>query len=177
MPTIFSHPAVTLGLAPWYRRLPKRLLAVAAVCSSVPDADVIAFNLDIPYGSALGHRGFTHSLLFALLLAATVAWTYRRLYTDEISFGRAFAFVFVAVASHGVLDAMTTGGKGVGFFIPFSMRRFFLPFRPIRVSLIGPSFLDNAGAVLGSELLWVWLPFAALAVVGLIVNALRRDAR
>ena len=36
----------------------------------VPDLDVIAFTLGIPYAHPLGHRGFLHSLLFALLLGA-----------------------------------------------------------------------------------------------------------
>jgi membrane-bound metal-dependent hydrolase YbcI (DUF457 family) len=44
---------------------------------------------------------------------------------------------------------MTNGGRGVGFFIPFSNRRYFLPFRPIRVSPIGAEhFAAKAGVVL-----------------------------
>ena len=70
---------------------------------------------------------------------------------------------------------MTNGGKGVGFFIPFSTKRYFLPWRPIRVSPIGATnFAANAGAVLRSELLWVWLPFAAIAFAGLTLTRMRR---
>jgi inner membrane protein len=170
MPTIFSHPAVALGLAPWFRRVPKSLVAIAAVCSAVPDADVAAFGFGIPYEHPFGHRGFTHSLVFAALFAAFVTFSYLRLARSELPFRVAFPFVFLVIASHGVLDAMTTGGRGVGFLIPFSNRRFFFPFRPIRVSPIGAQdFLERAGPVLRSEILWVWIPFIGLAIVGALV--------
>jgi inner membrane protein len=47
-----------------------------------------------------------------------------------------FTYLFLATASHGVLDAMTDGGLGVAFFSPFDNRRYFLPWRPIVVSPI-----------------------------------------
>lgn len=168
MPTIFSHPAAAIGIAPWFRDLPRSLVVTAAVCTAVPDADVAAFGFGIPYGHPLGHRGFTHSILFALLFAAFVAFAYVRLSKREVSFARAFGFLCLAVMSHGLLDAMTSGGRGIGFLIPFSNERFFLPFRPIRVSPIGPeAFAAKAGVVLRSELQWVWAPFVMLALAGL----------
>jgi inner membrane protein len=171
MPTIFSHPAVPLGIAPWFRRLPKSLVVAGAIVSSLPDVDVVAFRYGIPYEHPLGHRGLTHSIAFALLLASLAAFVYVRSTRRSVPFATAFAFLFISLLSHGLLDAMTNGGKGVGFFIPFSDRRYFLPFRPIRVSPIGAEhFAAKAGAVLQSELLWVWLPFACVAVVGLTLR-------
>ena len=163
MPTIFTHPAVPLGLSPWFRRLPRSLIVLAAIASSVPDIDVLAFRFGIPYESPLGHRGFTHSLLFAVLLAGLLALCVG----PALSRPKLFAYFFLAIASHGLLDAMTNGGKGVGFFIPFSTRRYFLPWRPIRVSPIGATnFAGHAWPVLRSELVWVWLPCACVAVAG-----------
>jgi inner membrane protein len=177
MPTIFTHPAVPLGLSPVVRRLPISLLLVACFCSSMPDADVAAFGFGIPYEHPFGHRGFTHSILFAILLAAFAAFAHRRLTRSSFPFRASFLFLFISIASHGVLDAMTTGGRGVGFFIPFSNRRFFLPFRPIRVSPIGADdFAERARAVLTSELLWVWLPCAAIALALLIGRRLSARA-
>lgn len=167
MPTIFTHPAVPLGLSPWFRRVPRSLVAVAMIASVVPDADVAAFGYDIPYASPFGHRGFTHSIVFAILFALFAAFAYVRLSKSEVTFAIAFAFVFIAVLSHGLLDAMTNGGKGVGFFLPFSTHRYFFPFRPIRVSPIGAEhFAQRAGVVLASELRWVWLPFMSIGVIG-----------
>ncbi|HEX7190355.1 MAG TPA: metal-dependent hydrolase [Thermoanaerobaculia bacterium] len=168
MPTIFTHPAVPLGLSPWFRRLPRSLIVVAAIASAIPDIDVLSFRFGIPYESPLGHRGFTHSLPFAFTLALLLALPFRS------CFARAFAYLFLAIASHGLVDAMTNGGKGVGFFIPFSTKRYFLPWRPIRVSPIGAThFAAKAGVVLRSELMWVWLPFAVVAALGLLLRSRR----
>lgn len=173
MPTIFSHPAVPFGLSPWFRRLPKSLIATAAVVSALPDADVAAFGLGIPYEHPFGHRGFTHSICFALLFSAFSAFAYRRLTRSEISFRLAFSIIFLALVSHGLLDAMTNGGKGVGFFIPFDNQRYFFALRPIRVSPIGAAyFARKARAVLVSELRWVWLPFACVGLLGFAVRKL-----
>jgi hypothetical protein len=42
-----------------------------------------------------------------------------------------FAYLFLATASDGVLDAMTNDGLGVAYFSPFDNRRYFLPWPPI----------------------------------------------
>ncbi len=43
-----------------------RLWLVGAACTVVPDLDAIGFFLGVRYASLLGHRGLSHSLLFAL---------------------------------------------------------------------------------------------------------------
>ena len=87
-----------------------------------------------------------------------------------------FAVVLVSSVSHGVLDALTTGGMGVAFFSPFSNARFFLPWRVIAVSPIGVApFLSARGMrVLGSEIAWIWAPAAAVAIAGLVLRRLGR---
>lgn len=72
--------------------------------------------------------------------------------------------------SHGLLDAMTDGGRGIAFFSPFSNHRYFLPWRPIRVSPIGG--IDFG--VLWSEVRWVWLPAMAVAAIAAIRRRLQR---
>jgi inner membrane protein len=174
VPTIFTHPAVPLGLSPWFRRLPRSVIVLASVASAIPDIDVLAFRFGIPYESPLGHRGVTHSLPFAFVLAAILALAVR----PALSRPKLFLYFFLAIASHGLLDAMTNGGKGVGFFIPFSTKRYFLPWRPIRVSPIGAThFAAHAGAVLRSEVLWVWLPFAVIALSGILLRVVSRSRR
>lgn len=175
VPTIFTHPAVPLGLSPWFRRLPRSVIVLGVIASAIPDIDVLSFHLGIPYESPLGHRGFTHSLAFAFLLALLLALlVWRGLSARAPSFGTLFTYFFLAIASHGLLDAMTNGGKGVGFFIPFSTKRYFLPWRPIRVSPIGAThFAAKAGVVMRSELLLVWLPFAVVAALGLLLHRRR----
>ncbi|WP_433897260.1 metal-dependent hydrolase [Stenotrophomonas geniculata] len=75
MPSIITHAAVPLALwcAADRGRIPAWLLAAGVVAAMLPDADVLAFALRIPYADAFGHRGASHSLLFACVLAALAA--------------------------------------------------------------------------------------------------------
>jgi inner membrane protein len=75
MPSIITHAAVPLALwcAADRGRIPPRLLAAGVIAAMLPDADVLAFALHIPYADAFGHRGASHSLLFAFVLAALAA--------------------------------------------------------------------------------------------------------
>jgi len=171
VPSILSHPAVPLGLAAaaGTRTIPAGLAVAACVASILPDADALGFAMGIPYGSFLGHRGFTHSFFFAALVAGAATAFSSRLGAPR---GIVFAVIFVSAASHGVLDAMTTGGMGVALFSPFSNRRYFLPWQVIRVSPIGVApFLSRWGLrVLASELMWIWLPASAFGVAGALIR-------
>jgi len=71
MPTILTHAlagiAIAQALAPCDRRT--EISFIAAACAMLPDADVLGFSFGIDYGDLLGHRGLTHSLFFAALIA------------------------------------------------------------------------------------------------------------
>lgn len=173
MPTIFSHPApvLALSLATGFRAIPGRLLLAGVICSVLPDADVAGFFMKISYGDVLGHRGASHSLLFAGILGMACA-----LIAPWLRCKRWVAFLIgsFAVISHAVLDAATNGGLGVGMFWPWGETRYFLPWRPIEVSPLGlRRFFSARGAeVMLSEITWVWLPcFAA----GMFILALRKS--
>jgi inner membrane protein len=157
------------------RPMPLLFWTMAAGLPMMPDLDVLAFRFGIPYEAFWGHRGFTHSLLFALLVAVPAAvLTYRRL---RIPFADWCGFLFLAVASHGLLDALTNGGLGIAFFAPFNDRRFFFPWQPIEVSPIGMSFFSARGwDTLRSELLWVWVPTAAMLALVEVGRRLWRRA-
>lgn len=174
MASIFSHAVVALGIGACFYRpgTPKKVWVVGAVCSAIPDLDVIGFRFGIPYGDFWGHRGFTHSLLFAALLASAVVFI--GFWRGLPSLGRfpLWIYLFLATASHGFLDAMTDGGLGVAFFSPFDTHRYFLPWTPIHVSPIGfGRFFSHRGIeVLQSELLWIWLPTAVLVIAALTLR-------
>ena len=76
---------------------------------------------------------------------------------------------FVSVVSHGILDAATDAGLGIGFFIPFDNERYFLPFRPLETSAVDPGvFLANSSRaldILANELLWVGLPLLFFTLI------------
>ncbi len=133
MASIFGHSVVGYTLTKVIDNKNTKWLLLAAIISSIlPDVDVIGFKLGIPYSSPLGHRGFTHSILFALLWALLLMFTIGKQHKKFW-----FLVIFLSTLSHGILDAMTSGGRGVGFFIPFNNDRFFFPFRGIKVSPLG----------------------------------------
>lgn len=164
MPTVFTHAAVAVAAGRVWpgRPMPAYFYIVAAYCSLLPDADVLAFAFGIPYEHMFGHRGFSHSFVGAALIGALGAWRMRS--RVDIPFGRLWAFYSLVAASHGLLDALTDGGHGIAFFAPFSAERYFLPWTPVAVSPIGAAhfFSGRGAAVMASELKWIWLPAAFL---------------
>jgi inner membrane protein len=172
MPSVFSHAiaAVAMGGVAIDGRSRVTMWVLGAVCAVVPDLDAISVWFGVPYRSMLGHRGITHSLFFAAVLASAVTALVRRTLPASAGATRLWVFFFLATASHGLLDAMTNGGLGVAFFAPFSGTRYFLPWQPIVVSPISIyGFFSHRGLrVMWSELGWVWLPAALVFLAGVV---------
>ena len=61
--------AIALGKTYTGASMPWRFWMLSAFCAVVPDVDVLGFAFGIHYGDMLGHRGLTHSLAFAFVLA------------------------------------------------------------------------------------------------------------
>ncbi len=168
MPSLITHAVVALGTVRAVKgpRATGAVYAAAAALACLPDADVVAFALRIPYEHPYGHRGMTHSLVFAALASLAVALPLarrRRIASVSERSMPLWLLLLAIAASHGVLDAFTSGGRGIALCWPFSNERFFAPWRPILVSPIGlDRFLSVRGvSVLVSEACWVWLPLAA----------------
>jgi inner membrane protein len=165
MPTIVSHAAVplALGLGLGAKSVPKSLLGAGIGASMLPDADAILFRFGATYDTPWAHRGFSHSLVFAILLGLIAAFALKR-WSRPLA---AFAFVAVSAASHGLLDMMTNGGHGVAILWPLTDQRYFFDWRPIRVAPLALSrFPPRAAAIIRTEFLWIWVP-AILVALGL----------
>lgn len=180
MASAFTHAFAGIAGGVIYpgNELPRRFWWLAAICGILPDADALGFKLGIPYESFWGHRGFTHSLVFAALIAALVVGLFFRSYAGGSARRTVglLIFFFLVTASHSILDMLTSGGHGVAIFAPFDNTRHFLPWRPVRVSPIGVTeFFGEWGIrVILSELLWVWLPLGMLTIFTVVVRRLRR---
>ena len=175
MATVLSHAVAAMALQSAFSpaKIPRRWLLVGAVFSMAPDVDVIGFRFGIHYGSLFGHRGFTHSLFFAALLACLGTVVGFRRGHSLGSRGWVWFYLFLATASHAILDAMTNGGYGVAFFSPFVNTRYFFPFAPIEVSPIGGAghfFASGGWRVLASEVLWIWVPSALFTAGALLLR-------
>ncbi|OIO68024.1 MAG: hypothetical protein CO186_10805 [Zetaproteobacteria bacterium CG_4_9_14_3_um_filter_49_83] len=168
MPTLFSHPVVAIALKPWFDSIrgSKTVLFVGVLFTILPDIDIIGFRLGIPYTHLFGHRGFTHSIFFALFSSGCIAWLMSRRCSLTVS--PIWLFLFLCIVSHGLFDALTNGGHGIAFLSPFSNERYFFPVQPIEVSTLNiRRFFEGQGlAVIISELKWVWLPGVVLFLCG-----------
>ena len=178
MPSIISHAVVasSLGAAGLPdRSMPARYWVALAILAAAPDADVIAFWLNVDRAHILSHRGLTHSLPFAALVAALAVRVLFRGREWHALWPRLWALYFAGIASHGLLDAFTNGGQGIAYFAPFSASRWHASWQPILVSPIGVgAFLSEYGLrVLQNEMLWLWLPSAILAASAWYVRGRR----
>ena len=164
MPSI-GHLAVGLAAAR-VRRAPAALgkwpwTVALILLSFLPDADVLAFRFGIPYGAPFGHRGAFHSPAFAPLVGLALWALAKALGMRALPIALTGALV---LASHGLLDALTDGGKGVALVWPFGNERYFAPWRPIPVAPIGARILSSSGLELMAREALLFLP---LFVVGL----------
>lgn len=164
MASAFTHAFVGTVIGKVFKenqKMPWRFWAGLVVCAAFPDVDVIGYWYGVPLDSPWGHRGFTHSIFFALVMAWVAV---ELLFRNEKRFSRSWWVLclcfFIVSVSHGMLDACTDGGHGIAFFWPFSNNRYFFPWRPIAVSplSVGRFWGERAILILESELLWVWLP-------------------
>lgn len=173
MASIFGHSVVGFTLSKLIDNKNEKLLLLLAIFSTVlPDFDVIGFKFGISYLHPLGHRGFTHSIFFALFWALILM----------VAFGKKnkviwFLVIFLSTISHGVLDAMTSGGEGVGFLIPFDNDRFFFSFREIKVSPLGiKNFFSKRGIqVVFSEIKYVILPCFFILAVRFLIKKVKKN--
>ena len=136
-------------------------MALLSLLALLPDADVVGFRFGIAYAAPWGHRGASHSLVFAAGVALVAMAVARALRAPTSRWG---GLTFLAVASHGLLDALTNGGLGAALLWPFSQGRYFAPVQPLPVSPIGAGMLSSRGMyVVGVELL-AFIPFWAYAL-------------
>lgn len=170
MPTVFTHALVGGAFTQVAPAGPPRwkVTLVFVFVAIMPDLDFVTFSLGIPYAHPLGHRGFSHSLLFAGVLSFLICLSF---FSEPSRLSKRWwwliGITFLAAASHGLLDTATDAGKGIGLLIPLSKKRYFFEFRPIRTATVNPLtfFQRRSLAILWSEVVWVWLPLFSLSVL------------
>lgn len=112
-----------IGEAFFEKGFGKKAMLWGALAQSIPDIDFIStFWLNTPE-SLLAHRGFTHSILFALLMIPLFSLTAAKIHkTQAIAFQTWLLFFGTEIFMHLFLDGFNN--YGVGWFEPFSHLRF-----------------------------------------------------
>jgi inner membrane protein len=178
MPTIFTHallPMIASSALPG-RAISPRLLVAGMVVAMLPDADVAGRLFDVPHTADLGHRGVTHTLVFAFLVGCIGAVASK---TMQSSREAAFLFLSASTLSHALTDMLTDGGKGIMLLWPLHEVRMKFPFHPVEVSPVGLKALesDRIWIVLLSEMRWLLIPATLIALIfRLALNSRRRRA-
>lgn len=104
------------------RTVGKKAMLWGILAQSIPDIDFVSSLWLTTTDHLLAHRGFTHSILFALLLSPLLALLAERWHRPHnISYTRWLLFLGSAILLHILLDAFNN--YGVGWFEPFNHYR------------------------------------------------------
>ncbi|MFT4595217.1 MAG: inner membrane protein [Bacteroidia bacterium] len=111
-----------VGEAVLGKKIGNKALLWGGIAGTIPDLDVVYIWLK--GGGAIDeivlHRGISHSITFAVLMAPVLGWVVNWLYrkSGEANFKQWTALFFFAIFTHPLLDCLTT--YGTQLFLPFS---------------------------------------------------------
>ena len=112
-----------IGEAYFEKGFGKKAMLWGALAQSIPDIDFISTLWMTTPESLLAHRGFTHSILFALLIVPLFAYTAEKIHRRQnIPFKKWLLFFATEVFVHLFIDAFNN--YGIGWLEPFSHARF-----------------------------------------------------
>jgi len=118
---------VTLG-----RKIGNKALIYGAFLGTIPDLDVFITPFLNPVSSLFFHRGFSHSLLFILIITPLVGFAFSKIEKKQsIDIKSWIIFSFLPLLSHIVIDCFNTYGTGI-----------FLPFNNVRVAYDSMAIID-----------------------------------
>jgi inner membrane protein len=97
-----------------------RAIFWGGIAGTIPDLDVLLNPFFTELEKLSVHRGFSHSLMFAFLVAPVMAWLIHRLYQrkTEMNYKDWLWLFFWGIFTHPLLDAFTL--YGTQLFLPFS---------------------------------------------------------
>lgn len=104
------------------RKLGKKALLIGAIANSLPDIDIVCSPFLPLSKDLLAHRGFTHSILFALLVTPLLSVLCRRMLSKADMSFRHWCWLWGSqILLHDFIDAFNA--YGTGWFEPFSHYR------------------------------------------------------
>ncbi|KPK28955.1 MAG: hypothetical protein AMJ61_00180 [Desulfobacterales bacterium SG8_35_2] len=108
-----------VGEATLGRKVGNKAILWGAIAGALPDLDIVASPLLDSISRISWHRGYSHSLMFALLFSPILGWLIYKTYKKKEATWRDWSLLgFWAIFTHIVLDCFTNYGTQV--FLPFS---------------------------------------------------------
>ena len=104
------------------KKVGNKAILWGALAGTLPDLDVLLRYFTDEISSTQMHRGFSHSIVFAVLIAPLLGWIAKKIHfkLKEVSFKDWTKLFFWTTVTHPLLDAHTTWGTQ--FFWPFNYR-------------------------------------------------------
>ena len=110
-----------VGEAVLGRKVGNKAMLYGAIAGTIPDLDVIANYFTDTVTAIEIHRGFTHSIVFAVLFAPVFGWLISKIEKKSPAAWQDWAWLmFWGLFTHPILDAFTTWGTQL--FWPFDLR-------------------------------------------------------
>jgi len=159
----------TIGQVWLGNKIGKKALLIGAAANSFPDIDFAASLWLAPADNVLAHRGFTHSILFMILMTWVFYWSATLWDKQQMISRRSwFLFFFSQLALHLFVDAFNA--YGVGWFIPFDAARISLH----TLFVVDPFY---SSWLIVSLLLLAFLPTenrhrTRIAMMGIVISSL-----
>lgn len=111
-----------IGQALAGKKIGKQAMLWGAIANNLPDIDVLTSFWMSQAEGLLAHRGFTHSILFALLVSPLLAFLFHRWYRKTTMTFNDWLLIFgTGNFIHIFIDSLTC--YGTGWFEPFSHTR------------------------------------------------------
>ena len=104
------------------KKVGNKAILWGAIAGTIPDLDVLLRYFTDEISSTQMHRGFSHSIVFAVLIAPLLGWIAKKIHfkLKDVSFKDWTKLFFWTTVTHPLLDAHTTWGTQ--FFWPFNYR-------------------------------------------------------
>lgn len=145
------------------RKLGNRAMLWGAIGGTIPDLDVFAVFFTDQINSISFHRGFMHSIAFAVLMPWLMAWLARMFYSNEVHQRKGYKasamiiwLLFYVGAAAGINFIPVLMGEGLRWYI-------LLPTLLLGAWLLRALWRDywkrNLSMVQASYKTWVWLFF------------------
>lgn len=93
------------------KKIGNKAILYGAIIGTIPDLDVLYGKFLDPLMATDIHRGFSHSVLFFLVLSPILGWILQKLERkNEVNFKEATLFSYLVLQTHALLDLFTTWG-------------------------------------------------------------------
>ncbi|MFP4556695.1 MAG: metal-dependent hydrolase [Bacteroidales bacterium] len=102
------------------KKVGNKALFWGAIAGSLPDFDSILTPFFEPVQALFFHRGFSHSILFAIIAAPILGWIISKIHKDQ-HFRQWTMLSLISILTHSLLDILNTYGTAT--LSPFSQAR------------------------------------------------------